>query len=146
MRRRCLSLALLVLAGAANAWAVGSLAVTRQETSPRVVRLAWTSDAAGAVSGNLVHIEGVIERVVFVPGTGGVQPSDLYDVVLNDVDGLDVLAAKGANLSNATKTQVCPFIGDGTTTNKPVAVAGPLDLVVAAAGDSKSGTVVLYVR
>lgn len=124
----------------------GSIIFTRQETTPRVLRLAWTSDAAGAVSGTLVYVEGVIERVVFVPGTGGAQPTDLYDVVLNDVDGLDVLAAKGANLSNVNKTQVCPFIGDGTTTDKPVAVAGALELVVAAAGNTKSGQVVLYAR
>lgn len=124
----------------------GSIVITRQQTSPQVVRLVWTSDASGVVSGTTVHVEGVIERVVFVPGAGGVQPTDAYDLLLNDADGVDVLAGKGANLSQTNKTQVCPFIGDGTTTNKPVAVAGTLELVAANAGNAKSGTVVLYVR
>lgn len=124
----------------------GTLTVTRNERTVRQVRLAWTSDAAGAVSGTTVDAVGEIHRVTFVPGTGGSQPTDLYDATLLDEDGLDVLAGKGANLSNATKTQICPFIGDGTVTDKPVAVCGTLELQVAAAGNVKSGTVVLYLR
>lgn len=145
LRRAAVLVAALALL-TADAWAAGTLTITQGTGSVRKVTLAWTSDAAGAVSGTTVHLDGVIERVVFVPGTGGVQPTDLYDVTLEDAEGLDLLAGEGANLSNVNKTQVTPFIGDGTTTNKPVAAYGTAELKVAAAGNTKSGTVLLYLR
>lgn len=144
-RAAALGAALALLAG--QALAAGSITVTRSDGETiRHVRLVWTSDAAGAVSGTTVHASGEIVRVVFVPGAGGVQPTDLYDATIEDADGLDVLAGKGANLSNANKSQIVPLVGDGTTTAERVAVSGTLELKVAAAGNAKSGTVVVYLR
>jgi len=124
----------------------GTLTLTTVSRSrPRKISFAWTSTAGGAVSGNLTgRLAGTIERVVFKPGTAGSQPSDLYDVTLLDEQGVDVLAGKGANLSNATTTQIVPLIGDGTTTDKPVVVNGTLELQVANAGATKSGEVHVY--
>jgi len=124
----------------------GTLTVTHQAHRPiRTLTLDWTSTAGGAVSGNLTGlISGVILRVVFKPGAGGNQPTDLYDVVLNDADGLDVLAGLGANLSNASSTQKCPLVGDATAAAQPVAVDSTLELQVSNAGASKSGTLVVY--
>lgn len=126
----------------------GSLIATQQ--THRTIRrcsLAWTSSAAGAVQEILSPLlSGELLRVVFVPGAGGVQPTDLYDVTLLDEDGVDVLAGLGANRSNVTKQQLVPLTGDGTTTNQRVVLDGTLDLRVAAAGNAKQGTLTLYYR
>lgn len=125
--------------------------VTESFQDHRTVRklsLAWTSDASGAVSGtDSSVVSGEILRVTFVPGAGAVQPTDLYDLTLLDEDGVDVLQGLGANLSNANTTSVAPLLGDGTAADSVhVAVDGPLSLVVAAAGNAKSGTLILYLR
>lgn len=116
----------------------------------RTYSLAWGSAADGTVDlDTSVPIVGEILRVVFKPDSGGTQPTDLYDVVLKDAQGIDVLGGQGANLSNSSASHVCPGVPlkDGTTTStRPVAVAGTLNLEVSNAGNGKGGTVVLYVR
>lgn len=101
--------------------------------------IAWTSTAGGAVSANSFTIRpGRIVQIEFAPGAGGVQPTDLYDVTLVDSRSIDYLAGSGANLSNATSTVVSKdpaLITAGAT----------LDLVVANAGNAKSGTVTIWV-
>ena len=49
------------------------------------ITLSWTSMAGGAVNqvvvdgnGNAVYVSGELLRVVFIPGTGGNQPSNNY--------------------------------------------------------------------
>jgi hypothetical protein len=128
--------------------AVGSITFTEARSrSIQSVSMLWTSDAAGAVSGiNSPQVSGELLKVVFTPGSGGVQPTALYDVTMLDTDGFDVLAGKGANLSNAAASQVVPLVGDGVTTNQRTALDGVLQLVVAAAGNAKQGTVTIYFR
>ncbi len=136
--------------------ATGTVIATRTDYPDKlqkpIARLvfAWTSSSGGAVSGTTTTVaNGVVGRVSFVPGSGGSQPTDAYDVTLLDQDGLDVLAGRGANLSNAAASHVCPGvpITDGTSTGVvPVMLEGTLELQVANAGNAKSGTVTLYLR
>lgn len=128
----------------------GSISLT--ETKHGVIRrtaLAWTSDGSGDVNGTTTALCGAIVRVEFIPGAGGVQPSALYDVTLLSASGIDLLAGQGANLSNSAASQVapaCPFT-DGTTVSiAPPQVNEAVTLVVANAGNAKSGTVVIYTR
>lgn len=122
--------------------AVGARTVTEDRITPTITRytIAWTSSAGGAVSANPFSI-GTGRRLLsvrFVPGSGGTQPSDQYDVTLV-TNSVDVLAGGGANLSNSTPTIQQwdpPLFHDGAS----------LDLVVANAGNAKTGTVVLYVE
>jgi hypothetical protein len=112
---------------------------------------AWTSSAGGAVSGIPTPdvISGQIVRAVFIPGTGGAQPSNAYSAQLTDGNGMDVLANQGASLSNVTTTHTAPgvTVTDGTNNGVlPIAVNEVLTLVIAAAGNAKSGTLVLYIR
>jgi hypothetical protein len=111
---------------------------------------AWTSNASGAASESVELIQpGELVGVTFVPGTSGSQPTDAYDVTANDAYGVDALSGQGANLSNATATMVAPTIPakDGTTTSTaPRPVDGTLTVAVTNAGNTKSGTVVLWVR
>lgn len=127
----------------------GTVTITDQKhKSIRRIELDWLSDASGDVSGTDTDtVTGQILRVVFIPDSGGTQPTNLYDVVLNDADSLDVLAALGANLSNTTSTQVVPVVTNGTAGNMaPMVVDSVLSLVVSNAGNAKGGKVILYVR
>lgn len=119
-----------------------------QQAINRIV-LAWTSDASGNVSGTpSTVITGTILKVTFIPSES-VAPTANYDVTLLDDAGIDVLAGQGANLSATAETSVCPGVPlrDGTTTSVvPCVVSEALNLVVANAGNAKSGQVVLFVR
>lgn len=112
--------------------------------------VAWTSNSIGAASESVqLQQPGELIGVTFKPGTSGSQPTDAYDVTANDEYGVDVLAGQGANLSNATATMVQPTIPakDGTTTSTaPRPVDGAITVAVSNAGDTKSGTIVFWVR
>lgn len=112
------------------------------------VSWAWTSDASGNVSGvDTESITGEILRVVTNPGA--TAPTDNYDVVVNDADGVDVLAGTGANRDTATSEQAIPIIETTVGANTygyRVVVDGPLTLGITNAGATKQGTVTLYYR
>lgn len=133
----------VILSLSAPLQAVGTVTVTGPFNG--VYTIAWTSNASGAVSGNSFPVLlGEIKQVKFVPASGGTQPTDLYDVTLVDADGLDVLNGMGANLSNASPALITSL---GVWTAAPAA-SSPVtfDLVVANAGNAKSGTVYLMVK
>ena len=117
----------------------GTLTITDQDHRTfRKLLLAWVSDASGDVNGTLTDVvSGILYRVGFVPDGGGTQPTDLYDITLDDEDGVDVLAANGANLSNANSSQ---------HTDAARAIDGTLELKVSNAGNAKGGLVALYIR
>lgn len=106
-------------------------------------RCLWTSSAGGAVSGNNFSITpGFLQSIRFIPGS--TTPSDLYDATLIDNDGAvnsgDLLSGAGADLSNTLavlKTFDPPLFEDGTRT---------LDLVIANAGATKTGSVDLVIQ
>ncbi len=105
--------------------------------------VAWTSTAGGAVSGNgFAIIPGRLISVFFIPGA--TTPSNNYDVTLTLSDGTFTtgdLLSNGGNNRSATVPSVStfdpPMYQDGSRT---------LDVVVANAGASKTGTVVIYVQ
>ena len=101
---------------------------------------AWTSDGSGDSAEETKSVSGVIERVVFIPGTGGDQPTAAYDVTVLDEDGIDVLAGIGANLANNADTQNVPALG----TYFKVAVDGKLTFTVANAGANNAGEIHVY--
>lgn len=142
MRRIVLVLAVAaLLVWQSPIFAVGTVTVTTADIGGGITRytVAWTSTAGGAVSANTFAVKkGHLIHVKFVPGSGGTQPTDLYDVTLVDADSLDVLNGGAANLSNATPKilQADPLLLLNTAT---------LDVVVANAGASKTGTVTIYV-
>lgn len=148
MRTRRFAAALglaLVLALSAPVHAVGTVVVTTTYVGFNVTQyqLAWTSNASGAVSANPLAIRGHLLGVKFVPGAGGTQPTDLYDATLVDVESLDILNAQAANLSNVTGRY---FLFDP----RFFVPGGPggqtLDLVIANAGNAKTGTVYIWVQ
>lgn len=132
----------------------GTLVVTSAEVASGITKYtcAWTSSAGGAVSGNAFDIRrGCILQVKFVPGSGGTQPTNNYTVALNDTDGVDVFAGvgQGTNLSNATSKIAVPYFGFSATLSYSLYYhdgSQQVDLVVAAAGASKTGTVIIWSR
>jgi len=125
-----------------QAFAAGTLVVTPRSIGNGIYRytMVWTSDAAGAVSGNPMNIRpGRIIQMKFTPAGGGTQPTDLYDAVLNEINAVDLTIGGGANLSNVTSKILLPsptYYYDGTTA---------LDLVISNAGNAKSGTFTLWI-
>jgi hypothetical protein len=147
MRRFLLSIAVALLLCSVMLRAVGTATTTVTDLGGGYVKvtIAWTSTAGGAVSANaFTPKRGHLMQVQFIPGSGGTQPTDLYDITLVDatsVDWLNIggLSSVGANLSQTTSTikswNPQPYV-DGTMT---------LDLVVANAGSAKTGTVVIWI-
>jgi hypothetical protein len=121
---------------------------TRIVGGVRRTTLAWTSDASGDVSATTTVLPaGTVLGVAFTPGSGGTQPSDAYDVTLLCADhSVDVLAGEGANLSNATATHKQPMASNAGTTGfaRVWAHSGNYQLVVANAGNAKTGTVEVF--
>lgn len=105
--------------------------------------MAWTSAVGGTVSQAVNVKRGEIIGAKFVPGSGADQPTNLYDVTLEDGDSVDVLAGTGANLSNGTSTRAVPLL---STYGAVWFEGGQLTLTVANAGDTKKGTVKVWVR
>lgn len=121
--------------------AVGSIVVTATDIGGGYTKysVAWTSDASGNVSGTSFDVKRGLQRQrKFIPGAGGTQPTDAYDVTVTDPDGADILVGSGANLSNATATWSVP-------SSPPFFEAQAVTPVVANAGNAKTGTIVLFV-
>ena len=109
-------------------------------TSIKQVQWDWLSTAGGAAGDTTTsYYNGRVISAVFEPDGGGTQPTDLYDVVVNDADGYDVLAGQGANLSNAATVYK-------VEANLGAAGESKLTLSVTNAGNAKGGKVTLYIR
>lgn len=120
----------------------GTVTITEQRLGfIHKVSFAWTSDAAGAADATTTYpYTGIIVRAVQKPGTAGVQPTNAYDVAVNDSDGADALYGLGADLSNAATTLKAEKDGLG-------AIAGStLTLAVTNSGNAKSGVTTLFIR
>ena len=141
MARRLAAFALLLVVLAPVAFAAGTVTTTeRRAASYKVVKFAWTSSAGGAADATTAGTFcGKVDMLATVPGAGGVQPTDLYDVVVTDADGVDVLAGAGANRSNATTQTV-------VTASLGAVCYSTLTLAVTNAGNAKAGVLLLYVR
>jgi len=104
------------------------------------ITFAWTSSAGGAADGATTALyTGDVIYAAFIPGTGGDQPDNNYDVTLKDSGLVDVLGGTGANLTNAST--VYKDDTDGLTT----VTASALTLAVTGAGATNTGSVVVFV-
>jgi hypothetical protein len=113
----------------------------------RKIKMNWTSDPSGDVDTTLTKpVRGFITRVITTPGSGGDQPTDDYDLTCLDEQGVDVFKTLGGNRDDTNVEDFSPAepMSDGTYISPlPVHVDGTLQLVVANAGDTKKGEVVI---
>ena len=118
--------------------------VTFTETtsgSVKKIKAAWVSDdSAGTASGTTTYgYSGKIELLTTVPSGGGTAPTDNYDITLVDGDSVDVLAGSGADRDTANTEQVVASSLGAVASSK-------LTLSISGAGNSKQGTVYIYIR
>lgn len=112
----------------------------------------WVSDASGNVSGSTFNMKpGTIISVEFIPGSGALAPTDLYDVDMEDEHGVSMFdngagTTIGANLSAVAASHALPLFGlTGAGLFRRWHQGGLVELQVAGAGDSNAGTVNVYV-
>jgi hypothetical protein len=97
----------------------------------------WLSGASGEAysQATATRINGIIDRVEFVPDGGDTAPTTLYDVVLNSANGIDVLEGAGADLSATVAS---------SNSDLSIGVNDILTLVVSNAGNANGGIVTVY--
>lgn len=119
----------------------GTVTVTEREVNGiKKVTFAWTSSAGGAADGvSTKRYTGEIKRLVTVPAAAGSAPTDNYDLVVNDDDGTDCLMGGGANRDTANTEQVL-------ASSLGIVLNSLLTLAVTNAGDTKGGTVIVYIK
>lgn len=104
-----------------------------------IVRFSWTSDAAGEVYVNAGKIDGKLFAVKTVPGTGGDQPTDNYDIYIRDyATSYNYLSTSLENRDNVDAEFVMPAA--------PVPIYGPIGFSISGAGDTNKGDAYLYVE
>jgi len=118
--------------------------VTFTETtvgSVKKIKAVWVSDDTdGTASGQTTKVfSGKVELLTTVPAAAGAAPTDNYDITLLDDDSVDVLAGAGANRDTANSEQV---VGSSLG----MVAGSKLTLNIANAGNSKGGTVLVYIR
>jgi hypothetical protein len=76
----------------------------------KAITVSFTADAAdGSVPDTtLANLNGYVMKIVTNPGS--TAPTDNWDFVLNDADGVDALGGAGANRDTTTSEQVYPTV------------------------------------
>lgn len=123
---------------------MANMAVTTTEitySSCKKITFAWLSDDAAGTAGatTTAAFDGKLIGVATIPGTGGDQPDDNYDVVLNDADGHDVLLGQGANRDETNTEYLAMTVLGGVAGSK-------LTLGISGAGNALQGTVIIWIR
>ena len=108
--------------------------------SVKLLKCAWTSDGDGDVSetaSSFVY-DGELLALVTVPD-GDAAPSDNYDVTVLDTNSIDVLMGQGTDRDTADTEYVAKA-------NLGAVASSTLTVTVANAGDTKQGTVYIWIR
>lgn len=82
--------------------------------------------------------DGLIVLVCTVPGTSAAEPDDNWDLVLQDADGVDLLAGQGLNRDEATTEYINSGMGGLASSKLTIGVSG--------AGNDKTMDVYVYIR
>jgi len=135
------------IASATDTVSTGTVTRRNQSQSGHtLISLACTTDNNGDVLATTKEFFGQILRVTLAPNTSSaLAPTNLYDVTLTDVDGVDVFQSLGYNCSSAAAKTFVPMIGDGAT-SIPITAYGALTLRVDNAGPTNNLTIRLLTR
>ena len=109
--------------------------------SVKLVTCDWTSAASGGSvteNASTKYYTGKVIYAAFEPGA--TTPSDNYDVTVLDKNSNDILNGLGVDRSNAATVYVDEYDGLGAVANSQITVT------VANAGNSKTGSVYLWIR
>lgn len=145
MKRLLIALMLVFVCGIGHSAGVVTITYSEVNTVKSVV-FSWVSDATGDSTGTTKVLSGQILRLIANPSESA-TPTDNYDVVITDEDGLDITAGLGTNLDETVETQTVPCVTNGTAGNMaPIAFNSTLTCTVSAAGDTKAGTITILYR
>ena len=118
-------------------------------TGMSTLTLAWTSDSAtGAVevatsAATTAWLEGKwIMSAKTVPGTGDEAPTASYDIAITDEDGFSIFSTDLNDRSAKDPEEALPYVAG---TKSPRLITGALTISVSAAGNSKTGKIILTV-
>jgi len=111
-----------------------------RHTTVKKIKAEWTSDdSTGAVSGTTTYpYDGKLLGAITVPD-GTAAPSDNYNIAINDDDSVDVALAALAARDTADTEYVAEASMAGVAGSK-------LTIAITAAGNSKKGTLYLFIR
>jgi len=111
-----------------------------RHSTVKKIKAAWTSDdTTGAVSGTTTYPHsGKLVGAITVPD-GVAVPSLNYDIAVNDDDSVDVALGALINRSDTDTEYVAEASMAGVASSK-------LTIAITAAGNSKKGTLYLYIR
>jgi len=134
-----------------NALAAGSVTVSiakMPSDTIRVVTFSWTADASdGSVPSTTVSAA-ITQQIagwncfLGVTNPGSTAPTDNYDIVVNDTDGVDIFGGKLNNRDTATSEQAVPLVG-GAYMTRPV--TGAITMVLTNNSvNSATGTLQLF--
>ena len=111
----------------------------------------WTSDGSGNASGTTRKVVGELIKGVTDPGSPA--PTDNYDIVVTDEEGVNVLAACDDDLidRDTTTTEEVYFLlkdhaGSPLAQSLRPAVCDKLTITVSNAGNATKGQLILYVN
>lgn len=108
----------------------------------------WRTDANGNSQAKFVYnLNGYFVKLVTIPNTTGDQPTDQYDISIEDDFQFDLLEGKGANRSNSTNETVdlSPHVtGVGVSQGLWPVVTDMYLFKVENAGSQTRGTAILY--
>jgi hypothetical protein len=118
-------------------------------TGMYTLTLAWTSDSeTGAVEAATsdeitAWLEGKwIMSAKTVPGTGNDAPTPAYDITITDEDGFSIFGTDLNDRSDTATEEALPYVAG---TKAPRLITGALTTSVSAAGNSKTGKIILTV-
>jgi len=114
-------------------------------TGLSTLTFAWTSDATGDVTSttSTAITDQIVGKYVVMAVTSPdtTAPTAAYDITITDAYGADIMGGKLADRSATASEQVVPYIG-ALYGSRPI--GGALTLNITNAGDSKKGSVILY--
>lgn len=105
------------------------------------IPLPWTSDVSGDAVIDIPYYKGFdITAVLTAPGANGdltnYLPTDLYDVVINNSVGEDIMHAELVDCSGSVAKTIYAL--------PPIQVPSKLQAVISVAGNAKQGIIVLF--
>ena len=124
--------------------AIGTSATITEERygSVKKVKFVWataSSSSGGVTATTSYAYNGAVQRLVTIPGAGGLAPSASYSVAVSDQSSVDVLNAKGASRHSANTEQI-------KAASLGIIANDMMTINVTSAGSSNAGAAIVYIR